>query len=254
MIVDAVVLAGAENTGKLREISDCTNEALIPVDGRPMVQYVIDALNAAAHVGKIVVVGPDEVRAVLEDSGAVVVPSTGLITENVKRGLEELDSERLALLVTSDIPLVTPEAIDDFIDRCSELSGDLFYPIVSKEVNDNLYPGTSRTYFRLREGTFTGGNLFLARPRVVFECQPMLERVFAMRKKPWQLSQLLGFTFILKFLLRRLAIREIEERVRDIFSIHGVAVITPYPEIGIDVDKPSDLELAAESLGRYHQA
>ncbi len=250
MIVDAVVLAGAANTGKLRGISDCTNEALIPIHGRPMVQYVVEALNGAAKVGRIVVVGPDELRAALQGTGAVLVPSTNSITDNVKRGLEELDSERMALLVTSDIPLVTSEAVEDFINRCSELPGDLFYPIVSKEVNDVNYPGTARTYFRLREGTFTGGNLFLALPRVVLECQPMLERVFAMRKKPWQLSRLLGFSFILKFLLRRLAIHEIEERVRDIFSIKGVAVITPYPEIGIDVDKPSDLELVTSALKR----
>ena len=44
MLVDAVVLAGQANQGALRDVSSATNEALIEVAGRPMLQYVIDAL------------------------------------------------------------------------------------------------------------------------------------------------------------------------------------------------------------------
>ena len=41
---------------------------------------------------------------------------------------------------------------------------------------------------------------------------------------------------------------EIEERVRLILGFRGVAVVSPYPEVGIDVDKPQDLALVEETF------
>ena len=41
--MDAIILAGAGNTGKLREVSTAAAEATIPVAGRPMVWHVVSA-------------------------------------------------------------------------------------------------------------------------------------------------------------------------------------------------------------------
>ena len=56
MKVEAVVLAGAKNRGKLHEVSDAPHEALIPIVGRPMVHHVLDALKASAFVDRIILV------------------------------------------------------------------------------------------------------------------------------------------------------------------------------------------------------
>ena len=42
---------------------------------------------------------------------------------------------------TGDIPLLTPEAVDDFLSRCQGVSADIYYSIVSKEANEAAYPG-----------------------------------------------------------------------------------------------------------------
>ena len=76
----------------------------------------------------------------------------------------------------------------------------------------------------------------------------MIAQAVAMRKNPLKLSRLLGIKFIVKFLFNRLTLAEIEERVRLILGFRGVGVVSPYPEVGIDVDKPQDLALVEESF------
>lgn len=249
MKVDAVVLAGAMNQGPLREESDAEYEALIDIGGRPIVDYVVKALLGSQYVDQVVVVGPDLLEVLFKDQRITVTPHGASLAENIKLGLAHLSqSRKKVLLATADIPLLTVEAVDDFLRRCEQEEAAIYYPIVSKETNESAYPGVKRTYVRLREGVYTGGNLVLLSPEVVERSYAILEKAIAMRKKPAQLARLLGFKFILKLMLHRLTIPEIERQAERILGFKGVAICSPYPDIGIDVDKPSDLELVRRAL------
>jgi len=50
-----------------------------------------------------------------------------------------------------------------------------------------------------------------------------------------------------------LSIKEIEERIEKILHFKGAAIVTPYAEIGIDVDKPSDLDLVERYIASTAQ-
>lgn len=249
MRVDVVVLAGARNNGRLQEVAECEYEALIPINGKPMVNYVIDVLKNSPRIGKIVVVGYPEMKPKL-DPEVILVEAGASLADNLKIGIDYLEHTQHVLVITSDIPMINEEALDDFLTRCSELEGDLFYPIISKESNESVYPGEIRTYFHLKEGVFTGGNIVLISQDIIKDCYEMMTRVLNLRKKPWRLVQLLGFSFILKFLMQNLSINEIEKRVAGLFGIKGITVISPYPEIGTDIDKPSDWQLAEKVLSK----
>lgn len=248
MKVDAIVLAGAPNTGRLQEVSTEAYEAVIPVGGKPIVTYVIEALRSTPRIKEVVVVGPPVLEKLLP-VGVRLIESGSTLTENIMRGAEALKNSPKVLVVTSDIPFIHKEAIEDFLDRCAELEADLYYPIISKEANEQVYPGCVRTYVSLKEGTFTGGNMVLATPQVLFNSKALVEKVVVLRKKPWRLAKLLGISFVLKLFLHRLSLAELEKRASDLLGVRGVAVISPYPEIGTDVDKPSDLELAERLIG-----
>jgi len=248
MRVDAIVLAGATNTGKLQEVSTEKYEATIPVGGKPLFKYVVDALQSTVRVREIVVVGPQVLKEQLP-SGVRLVESGTTMTENILRGAASLKKSPKVLVVTSDIPFIHKDAIEDFLDRCADLEADLYYPIISKEANEQVYPGCRRTYVKLREGVFTGGNMVLVSPTVLANSQALMERVVSLRKKPWKLARLLGLTFVFKFFMQQLSLSELERRVSQLLGVRGVAIISPYPEIGTDVDKPSDLELAERVIG-----
>ncbi|RKO67909.1 nucleotidyltransferase family protein [Desulfofundulus salinus] len=249
-MVDAVVLAGSPNNGPLKECSSVPYEALIPIGSKAMVQYVVEALAQTRGVNRIVVVGPrQELVNHLKDDRVRVVPAGSGLLENVQRGLEELPGTRRVLLVSSDIPLITPRAIEDFLELCQDQEADLYYPIVPKEAVESRFAiPVRRTYVNLKEGVFTGGNLFLLNPEVVSRCLPLGQQLVAARKSPLRLCRLVGLGFLIRFLLNRVTLEEAQARVSSLLGIRGVVVISRYPEVGVDVDKPVDLALVTRTL------
>lgn len=246
MKFDALVVAGGKNNGSLKDLSNKKYESLIKIANKPMAQHVIQAVKGVKEIDKVAVVGPKEFAKYLDDQDIVIEPEEVLIN-NIKNGIEALNSGHHILIVTADIPLIKSDIIIDFIKKCkNEKEHDLFYPVVSKENNLKKYPDVERTYVHLKEGIYTGGNLVIVSPEIIQGPLNWYDKILSLRKKPFKMSQLLGFKFIIKFIFRQLTIKEVEERISDIIGHKCKALIVEYPEIGFDVDKPSDLKLMRE--------
>lgn len=247
MAVDVLVLAG----GSLKGFTDvqAASKGLIEVGGRPMIDYLIDALRACPSVEKIVVTLPTRApQGAWASKTDKVLVGDGSMIENIETGIKFLGTSAPILITSSDIPLLKPEAVEDFLGRCQKEEGDFYYPIVSRGEMEKQFPGTKRTYATLREGTFTGGNLVLVEPQVFLGNIELTKKVYEARKSPVEMARILGIKFIFKLLLRRLTIKETEERVSGLIKARGRAVITSYAEIAVDVDKDADLELVRSIL------
>lgn len=247
--MDAIILAGsAEKAALVPEAS--VAEAMIPIGDRPMVDYVLCALRACPRVERVAVVGPREElwRHYGGRADVLVVQGGYTVMQSMLNGLAALQPEGMVLVATGDIPLLNGEVVESFLRLCDRQAADLYYPVVPREVNEAAYPGVRRTYVRLREGTFTGGNLFLVNAAVVERCLERGEQLIRLRKSPLALARAIGFTYILRFLLHRLTMEQAAQRVSRLLGVRGVVVVCPHPEVGIDVDKPSDLELARRVL------
>ncbi len=249
-MLDAVVLAGSPNSGPLRECSKEVNEALITVGDRPMIRYVVEALLQSECIRKVVIAGPSIIKEMFPDEAVEVVEANGTVLENLIRAFSAVNRTRRVLVAACDIPLLTPGAVDDFVRQCREDDIDFFYPIVPMVEIKERFPAITRTSVKLQEGTFTGGNLFIINPEAVARCAPLAENFIYHRKSPIHLCRLLGLKFVLKFLVNRLSIPELEKKVSELLGIKGRAVVTAYPEIGIDVDKPSDYSIVSAYLDR----
>jgi molybdenum cofactor cytidylyltransferase len=99
---------------------------LAPLDGRPLIQHVIDAANASALEDVALVVGPSAKDLVgeLNVGRARVVrnldPSRGLAS-SLQIGLRSLDQHlHAALVLLGDVPGVTTALIDELISRGRE--------------------------------------------------------------------------------------------------------------------------------------
>ena len=254
--VDAVILAGGLNPKLLKESSGCDSEALITIGNRPMVEYVVNALKHTPEIGRIVIAGHrDNLTTVFGDNSELILVEGGeSAVSTLQKGLQALSIQdsgflsRMVLVTAGDIPMITPEAISDFIRQAQKREGDLYYPVVTREASERKYPGVARTYVHLREGEFTGGNLILVNPEIVPRCAFLADKMVERRKNPLALSRLLGWRFVLKFLFRSLSLPEVEAKVSEMLGIKGVAVISDYPEVGVDIDKPGDLQLARQIL------
>jgi len=243
MLLSAIILAGGEDNDRL------PNKPLIKINGKPMIKYVIDALKETGRVDKILVVGKKNLlKPHIKNDVYKIIESTESLIDNVMIGINELRNERRVLILTCDIPLITSEAILDFIEKAEETECDFCYPIVKKELNDQKYPEAKRTYARLKEGIFTGGNIVYINPRIMEKCMDKAKEMVMYRKKPLKLCSILGWRFVLQLLLGVLTIPKLERRVSEMFDIKVKAIISDYPEIGNDVDKPDDVVMVRNYL------
>jgi len=252
MQYDAVIMAGGESSSELKKVAPYSNEALIIIGSYPMIYYVYSALRATPSINNIVVSGPvDSLRTILpRDERLVFVEGGETAIETFSRGVDALRGRITpkVLAVPTDIPFITPEAIMDFLTSCERTEADVYYPVTSKEVNDRKYPGVIRTYVHLKDGIFTGGNLFLLRTAALPTCMEFGLKVISRRKDPLAIARLFGFGLVVTYLLGQLSIKSAEKRLYDLTGIRGKGIISPYAEVGVDVDKPDDLLLAERYL------
>jgi CTP:molybdopterin cytidylyltransferase MocA len=240
--IDAVVLAGGG------EIEPGTGvKGMLTIGSRLMVDYVMEALNNSINIEQIVVVGPEVLQDIYMGQGYLFALPGETILESFTNGVDVLNgSSSWIMACTGDIPFLTAEAVDDFIEKCREGDADFYYPVVRKETAEKRFPGAKRTYATLKDGTFTGGNIFLLKRDIIDRCLSVAAEFVKQRKNPTALARLVGFGMLVKFFIGQLSIAEAERRVSQLVGARGSAVITHYAEIGVDVDKPSDWELAQQ--------
>lgn len=235
-MVNALILSGDKGTNG-------ESKGLIKINSKYMIEYVIKALRESGCVERIYVAGDDILK---EKIGHLVdgcIKSSGSIMNNIRNGIKEIGIyDTPFLLCTSDIPMVKGEAIKSLVEECIEKKLDVGYPIIDKKLNDEKYPEVVRTYVKMKEGTFTGGNIIYMNPKVADNCTKKAEQLIEFRKKPLKMGKVLGFSFLIRLVLGMLSVKSVEKKIQDMFGVKAGAIITPYPEIGNDVDKPSDIE------------
>jgi molybdopterin-guanine dinucleotide biosynthesis protein A len=244
--VPAVILAGGSCSAEFAAAAGTQWRAEADINGWPMVRYVIRALRDASEIGRIVLVAPkgfpQQPEADIQLCGDEDLPG------NITIGLSECGGAEYALLVTADIPFLTPEAVDSFVRQSLAAEADLCYAAIPKEACERRFPGMRRTYLQTPGVTLTGGNVVLQRISV-FERQAQLVRVaFESRKNPLFLARLIGLGNVAKFLARKLTPEDIEKAVSRMMGTRCRLLITGHAELGSDVDKPNDLVLARKWL------
>jgi len=251
--MDAIILAGGYPApdDPLYELADGKNKALIPVGGQPMVQWVLDALCASRHVEGIVVVGLQPGHGLQCSKAIEYMAEGGGMLANIKAGLDYVSlsrptSERV-LLVSCDIPAITPEIVDWRIENAEQVDADLDYAVVRREVMEARFPSSNRSYLRIRDGEYCGGDLNVLRAGLA-EREALWERLIAARKSVFRQASLLGWDVLFLALTRLLTLEDAERKVSSRLKLKGHATVSPYAELAMDADKPAQVELLDRDL------
>ncbi|MGB9682766.1 MAG: NTP transferase domain-containing protein [bacterium] len=246
---DCIVLAGggeksAEVLGK-----KASSKGAVPILNKPMVGYVLEAVKGVSLVNRLLYIGDTSVLSKLEISIHYSYPDTGSIFENLIKGLEFFQNDNQVLVVTSDIPLIRSYMIEDFLSRCS--SDAVFcYSFVKKEDSEKLFPKAHRTYIRLKEGSFTGGNIVLLSPSCILKNRNLLYSVISNRKNPFNLAKVIGWGIMIRFIFGSVDIPTLELKASKILGGRAQAVPVAYPEVGFDIDNEIQLIFVEEKLGK----
>ncbi len=254
---NALVLAGRRGSeNPFAEVQANTHRALLDVVGVPMLVRVVRALRAAKSVDRIAVSIDDpgafaaipelrelELRGEIACHASLPSPS-----RSVHDALKHHRLGDRVFVTTADHALLTPEIIDHFAACADRSDADLAVGVVAESVLRAAYPSTTRTYLRFRDGGYSGANLFAFRSQQAHRAAEFWVKAESFRKQPWKLARAFGPMTLLLFALRRLSFEAALERASRAIGCRIRAVLLPFAEAAIDVDRPSDLALAAEIL------
>jgi len=252
--MNALISAGGipKPDESLYEISQGGNKALIDLCGKPMIQWVLDALSGSALIDSVIIVGlPPDISLTCKHP-LTFIENQGDMIENVRAGAEAIikkdPTAQITLLISSDIPAITSEMIDWMVKAVDNQPYDIFYSVVDRNVMEKRYPGSKRTYVRLKDIELCGGDIHALRPSIACQNNPLWDRILAARKNPLMQAWLVGIDTLFFFITRQLNLEKAAIFLSKKLGIKGKAVVLPFAEMGMDVDKVFQYKIMVKDL------
>lgn len=248
----AVILAGSPCRRGLSRLSASPSKAAVRLWGKPMLAYVVDALLGAARVERIVVVGAPNLVSLGAGRARSVqwIPAGSSFGDCLRAGAEAAGGKPV-LAVSSDLPLLTPEAVDAFLERCAEAGCDVACPLIPRASMKAALGARRRAWLCVREGRFVPGNMAYFRPGLLSAgASFLLNRLAAEWGRPSLLAAALGRRPSLPLGLGRLSLRDMQTRIEAMWGVRIAPVVISRAEIGFDVDTPFDLAVALGLIAR----
>lgn len=250
----AIILAGSRpDHDRFAAANGVTSKALIRVGGEPMVARVAQTLLECASIARVVILAQDAQALLQGEAGWLAAePRVSLacggdaITSSIAAVAGGDAAPYPVLITTADHALLRPEMVEAFIAGCE--GAEVAFAMVERRVVERVHPGTKRTWVKFSNGHFSGANLFALLNGASDVALSSWGRVEGDRKKALKLLMFLGPAILLRALTRTISLEGAAAKVGRNAGLHLRAVVLPFPEAAIDVDKPQDLELAERIL------
>ncbi|MDX1378118.1 MAG: nucleotidyltransferase family protein [Anaerolineales bacterium] len=257
--MDAIILAGGIPLPEdpLYSYSKGDAKALVDVAGKPMIQWVLDALSGAKHVDNVIIVGLSPKNKLKSKKPLHYISNQGRMLANIVAGVNksiELDKNSEYVMVAStDIPALKPEMVDWLVETCMETKDDLYYGVCTREVMEKRFPGSKRTYTKLKDIELCGADINITHVRMATEHLDMWESLIGSRKTPLKQAGTIGLGLLWQVFTRSITLEELAIKISKRIGIKGRAIIWPQAEPCMDVDKPHQLELLRKDLAKVQK-
>lgn len=218
-------------------------KALLPLHGRPMLDYVVCALEAGGLKGPYHISGfQAEHDPRLVQAPAKADPASSAL-EAIEAGIDFP-----VLLTTADHPLLNADILEAFLSQAKMSGADFNVGLVTKQLMSHTYPQAKRTYLPFSDLPVSGCNLFyLANDRALaalrFWCQMQ-----HLRKYPWRLALQISPVILWRLLFKTLTLQMAFVYMSKRAQISIKPILIPIAEAAIDVDKPADKVLVEAIL------
>lgn len=244
-----IILAGGEK-GPLYEPTGYEIKALIPIHGKPMIDWVVESFARCQLVENIVVVGSEA----LDDCAAMVHVRQRIFTgvnlfQNllhavtyVKTVLYNNAPEHNGYVISfCDAVFLTTDIIEDTLNHINETPADFILHYIEKSSFEQAGIPAKRTYIPIGDKLYTGSTIYyLKKFSSLKKFIPILLQMRKNRKNPRGLLDAIG--------CEGTSFMEIEQKLSSQINTKLRILVSPHAYMGMDVDKPSDLELAKQLL------
>ena len=216
-----------------------------------MISRVVSAFHRSRQVDQIVVVGSENLKSLpmMEHvrkrifTGLNVIQNLLHAVTYVKHRLYESRSKHNGYIVSfCDAVFLTPELINDTLAEIARHDADVILHYVDKSsfVQEGL--PSERTWLPVSGLQLTGSTIYYMRSWTrVMKAMPVLFQLRKYRKQPEKMFEIIGCQ-------PDRPVDEIADRLSQRLGVKLKICISPHARLGMDVDKPVDLELATRLL------
>ncbi len=252
--MDAIVTAGGipEPDDPLYANTQGAPKAMLEIAGKPMIQWVLDALSDSKHVNQVVVVGLEKESGVTCTKPLDFIPNQGSMLSNIMAGGHRIltlnPGAKMLLSVSSDIPTITGAIVDWMAEEVMDGEYDVYYNYILRDAMESRFPGSKRTFTKFKGAEVCGGDLNAFQTHLLTADGAVWQELINARKNILKQAGIIGLDLLVKLFLRQLTIDEAAVKASKRLELKAIAVNCPYPEIGMDVDKPYQFELLQNDL------
>lgn len=250
--LDVFVPAGTGESlshySQLLEAAGVKNKSKIRLNGKQLIDYVVEAIDNAEITNSITIGGltkddleysPKNLVQFIEGGGT----SFESYYKAAKHYLSLPDPPEYILTVSSDVPLITSEMIDRAVSAIDlNLDLDVYFQIVWHSDMLKRYPNASKIPIKLKEGWILASDMVVMRPEVIERYKTIIQNLMAHRKSVFSFIRIVSFRYIIKYKLKRLSFHDIFRRFADRYGLRGAFWVTEFPEPCIDLDYFEDLQ------------
>jgi GTP:adenosylcobinamide-phosphate guanylyltransferase len=248
---DAIIPAGGEIDPDFAQLAGTNNKALIPIQGQTVLERIVTALRDSGRIRRVAVTGPKSVHESPGGRMADLLLEPGFSgPDNIMRGLEALSRENApdkVVVVTSDLPFLTSSIVKRFLDACPT-DKDICLPLIGRDEYEARFPGSTSTFVKLKDGSWTAGCMYLLDVRALRQAKPYIDKIFEVRKSKIGMARLLGPAFLYRFITKSLTINDLEMKIESMLKCKGTAMKGCPPELAFDLDYTDDYEYALKHL------
>lgn len=247
--MDAIVTAGGIPQPKdpLYAYSNGSSKALIDIAGKPMIQWVLDALGDSKKVDNVIIIGLSPKSGLTCKKPLHYISNQGRMLANIVTGvnksLELHKKNEYVLIVSSDIPTLKGEMVDWLVKTAMQTKDDLYYGVCPREVMEARFPTSNRTYTKLSDMEVCGADINVIHVNQVTQHLDTWEALIGNRKSPLRQAGVIGLDTLYQLWRRQFTLQELVERASERIGIKGRAIIWDKAEPCMDVDKPHQLEI-----------
>jgi CTP:molybdopterin cytidylyltransferase MocA len=254
----AVVLA-AQRAGTLDPLAEeagVTHKCLVPIQGKPLLEHVLRALVAVPGLSRIRISiepqGIEAVRAVPGASGdfgipVEIVPAASNLADSVYAAGQGVNEP--ILLTTADNVLLTPQAVEQLVDRMYR-GADGVMAVATRDAVLAAHPEGQRRFYRLADDSYSNCNLYgLNGPRALKFAETFRSGgQFA--KNPTRIVRTLGILNLLLLRFRLISLATGMRRLSRRFGLRAEAIVLRDGSHAIDVDNSRTYDAADTLLAR----
>jgi GTP:adenosylcobinamide-phosphate guanylyltransferase len=252
--MDAIIIAGGipQPEEPLYQYTLGTSKSLLGIAGKPMVQWVVDALCGAETIDQIIIAGLTPDSGVTCKKICAYIPNQGEMLANIRAGMnkeEEINPQgEYVLFVSADIPSITSTMVDWTVKTAMETEHDLYYNVIERKVMEKRFPTSKRTYLRLKDVEVCGGDMNVLRVMTGSDKDELWKRLINSRKSVIKQASLIGWDTLFLVLTHQVTLEQAVHKVSKRLNLRGRAVLCPFAEIGMDIDKPFQFDIIRKDL------